>query len=451
MALDSKAISAKALSLDFGVREIADAVASGDLTPTDIAESVLARIDETEGKIQAFSQYDAADVRAQADALTAEAAAGKLRGPLHGVPVSIKEWFNVKGFPNLMRGADTYIDTQDATVVARLRDAGAIIVGKTHTPLNGSPPPTRNPWNLEHTAGGTSSGCGASVGARVVPISIGEQTSGSNLRPAAYCGVGGIKPSYGRLSRSGMWASGFSRDHPGLIGLNMADMALVMSVLTGYDPGDESTNKFQPMPADLKMSEFAPPSIGVVRNFFPEKTQPVMQEAVEKSAATMSTAGATVKDVMLPPNYGLAWEAIPMIGAEAATRRAGEPAPTGSRAASRRAAELLPAPYYIQARRIRTWLNQEVKMLMATEGLDALLMACAPGPAPYSLASTGDATLLQCWSFLGVPAITVNGGLSPEGLPLGLQMVAPQGEDYALMRVGAWSESALGLLPAPSF
>ena len=445
------AIQSKALSLDFGVREIATAVASGELTPTDVAESVLARIDETEDKILAFSQYDPDLVRTEAAVLTAEAAAGKLRGPLHGVPVSIKEWFNVKGFPNWMRGPDTHVDTEDATVVRRLREAGAIIVGKTHTPLDGSPPPTRNPWNLEHTAGGTSSGCGASVGARVVPISIGEQTSGSNLRPAAYCGVSGIKPSYGRLSRAGMYASGYSRDHPGLIGLNMADMALVMSALTGYDPGDESTNKFQPMAADLKMGEFTPPSIGVVRNFFPEKTQPVMQEAIEKSAATMALAGATVKDVMLPADYGLAWTAISMIGAEAATRRAGDPPANDARAASRRAAELLPATYYIQARRIRTWLNQEIKALMQSQGLDALLMACAPGAAPVGLQSTGDATLLQCWSFLGVPAITVNGGLSPEGLPLGLQMVAPQGEDYELMRVGAWSESTLGLLPAPAF
>jgi aspartyl-tRNA(Asn)/glutamyl-tRNA(Gln) amidotransferase subunit A len=445
------AVQSKALSLEFGVREIADAVASGELTPTDVAESVLARIDETEEKIHAFSQYDAADVRAQAATLTEEAAAGRLRGPLHGVPVSIKEWFNVKGFRNLMRGADTYVDTDDATVVARLRDAGAIIVGKTHTPLNGSPPPTRNPWALEHTAGGTSSGCGASVGARVVPISIGEQTAGSNLRPAAYCGVSGIKPSYGRLSRAGMYASGYSRDHPGLIGLNMEDMALVMSALSGYDPGDQSTKQYAPLPADLKMAEYVPPSIGVVRNFFPEKTQPVMQEAIEKSAATMASAGATVKDVMLPADYDLAWTAISAIGAEAATRRAGEAPVNDARAASRRAAELLPATYYIQARRIRTWLNQEIKALMQSQGLDALLMACAPGAAPLGLQSTGEATLLQCWSFLGVPAITVNGGMSPEGLPLGLQMVAPLGEDYELMRVGAWSESTLGQLPTPSF
>ncbi len=443
------AVQSKALSLDFGVREIADAVASGELTPTDVAESVLARIDVTEDKIHAFSQLDPDDVRAQAAVLTEEAAAGKLRGPLHGVPVTIKEWFNVKGMPNLMKGDDAPIEPEDATVVARLRDAGAIIVGKTHTPVNGKMPPTRNPWNLEHTAGGTSSGCGASVGARVVPISIGEQTSGSNLRPAAYCGVSGLKPSYGRLSRSGMWASGFSRDHPGLIGLNMADMALVMSAITGYDPSDETTNKFQPMSAELSMGGFAPPSIGIVRNFFPEKTQPEMQDAIEKSAATMASAGATVKDIMLPADYDLAWTAISMIGAEAATRLAGQPPATTGRAATRRAAELLPATYYIQARRIRTWLNQEIEALMAAEGIDALLMACAPGAAPRGLESTGDATLLQCWSFLGVPAITVNGGLSPEGLPLGLQMVAPQGQDYHLMQVGAWSESTLGLLPAP--
>jgi aspartyl-tRNA(Asn)/glutamyl-tRNA(Gln) amidotransferase subunit A len=429
---------------DMKVREIAQGVASGAFTPEDVLEATLARIAEVDDRVQAWTIIDTEGARAQAAALTAEAAAGKLRGPLHGVPFAIKDEFHIAGMPTLMRGDNPPPEPADATCVARLREAGAIIVGKTTMPVNGVMPPTRNPWNLEHTAGGTSSGSGAAVGARMVPFAIGEQTAGSNLRPAAYNGVSGLKPTYGRVSRFGCYPFAWSRDHVGLIGLDMHDIALVLSVLAGPDPLDPSAYNETAPPPTLDMASFGKPRIGVVKNFFPERTGAIMQGAVDSGAERLASAGAGVVDVMLPKEYGLTWAAAAMIGAEGAAMHAGTPS-TGRPA--QRATELIPATYYIQARRIRTWLTELVSVMYGD--VDALLMAVAPTPAPKGLTSTGDASLLACWSYLGFPTITVNASLSDENLPLGLQLVGAPKTDYDLMRLGAWCEDILGLLPAP--
>lgn len=425
------------------VRELAAGVAKGDFTPSDILEASLARIMEYEDRVQAWTVVDWDGARAQALALDAEAAAGKLRGPLHGVPVAIKDEFHVAGFATAMKGPDAPIEPADATVVARLRAAGAIIVGKTTMPVDGVMPPTRNPFNLEHTAGGTSSGSGAAVGARMVPFAIGEQTAGSNLRPAAFNGVGGLKPTYGRISRFGCVPFAWSRDHVGLMGLDMADIALVLSCVAGPDPLDPSALPDLPPPADLNMKDYGVPRIGVVKNFFPERTGASMQGAVEDAAKQFAEAGATVVEVMLPKEYELAWHGANAISAEGAAMHAGTPPSRPGQ----RASELLPATYYIQARRIRTWLTSLVTAMYAD--VDALLMAVAPEPAPKGLSSTGDASLLSPWSYLGFPAITVNNGITAENLPLGIQLVGAPKTDYELLRLGAWCEGVLGLLPAP--
>lgn len=438
------------------VREMAGAIAQGDLTPAELVEALLSRIDALDPRVQAWSLLDAEDVRAQAAALTAEAAGGKLRGPLHGIPVGIKDEFHVRGMPTGMRGGDgpIPIEPEDATAVARLRAAGAIIMGKTHMPIGGKMPPTRNPWNLEHTAGGTSSGSGAAVGARMAPVALGEQTAGSNLRPAAYNGVSGLKPTYGRISRFGCYPFSWSHDHVGIIGLNMEDIALVLSVIAGPDPRDTRTLQEPAPPADLRLDDVRPPRIGVVRNFYPERTEPVMQEAIEQAAGRFREAGAEVRDVLLPQEFGLTWLAHRLIGAAEGSTLYAEQAgkqsdlgPAGGRN-DRRLSSLVPATYYLQAQRVRRLLHGKLSALFA--GVDALLMAVAPGAAPKGLESTGDASLLVPWSFVGFPAISVPGGLSPEGLPLGLQLVAAPKVDYRLLQIGGWCEQVLGLLPAPA-
>jgi aspartyl-tRNA(Asn)/glutamyl-tRNA(Gln) amidotransferase subunit A len=431
------------------ILDIQQMVACGSASPGDILDSYLARLDGVEDAVHAWSYLDIAGARAVAAQLSVEASQGRLRGPMHGVPVGVKDEFHVEGMPTYFADPAGSPQPEDATCVRLLREAGAIILGKTHMPIEGRMPPTRNPWNLAHTAGGTSSGSGAAVGARMAPIALGEQTAGSNLRPAAYCGVAGMKPTFGRISRFGCYQFSYSHDHAGLIGLSLADLALVLSVVAGPDPRDR-TSLNEPIPAPaLEMTGMRPPRIGVVRNFFPQRTQPLMQEAIDQAAGKLREAGADICDVLLPDDFGLIWMVHRIVGSsEQANFHSRRYAQPGAQQTSRnRVAEAIPATYYLQAQRIRHMLWKSVQREFSD--LDAWLVAAAPGPAPEGLSSTGDASLLVPWSCLGYPAITLNGGLSPQGMPLGLQFVARPLADYDLLRTGAWCEQALGRLPAP--
>lgn len=430
--------------------EIAASVATGRATPTEIVEAYIERVQAVEDMVHAWSHLDIEGARATAAELTNEAAAGKLRGPLHGVPFGIKDEFHVAGMPTYFADPEGRPQPVDATPIAKLREAGAIILGKTHMPIDGKTPPTRNPWNLNYTAGGTSSGSGAGVAARMVPIALGEQTHGSNLRPAAYCGLAALKPTFGRISRFGCYQFSWSHDHVGLIGLTMEDIALALSVIAGPDPLDPTTLKELTPPADLGLGSVRPPCVGVVRNFFPERTQPVMQDAIDRAAAKMREGGATVTDVLLPEDFGAIWPVHHVVGgAEASTFHARKDFESGTgRVALRdRVTSVLPASYYLQAQRIRGLLWQKTQRMF--ESVDALLMGAAPAAAPEGLATTGDGSLLVPWSCLGYPAITLNGGLSPQGLPLGLQMVGVPLAEHSLLQTGAWCEQVLGRLPAP--
>jgi aspartyl-tRNA(Asn)/glutamyl-tRNA(Gln) amidotransferase subunit A len=433
-----------------GVIECAAAIARGELSPMDVLEATLERIVAIDGSVRAWSYLDIDGARAEAKRLTGLAVDKEFLGPLHGVPVGIKDEFHVRGMPTGMRDQTPAIaEEHDSAVVARLREAGAIILGKTFMPIGRELPPTRNPWNLEHTAGGTSSGSGAAVGARMVPFAVGEQTMGSNLRPAAYCGVAAIKPTYGRISRFGCMPFAWSLDHVGLIGLSFADLALVLSVVAGPDMRDPTTLPDPPPPADLALKDFPPPRIGVVRNFFPDRYEKIMLDEVETAAGRLAGAGASVGEVLLPSEFEFTWSADRVVSAaEGATAHAHHHDERDFSGSAGRSGALIPATYYLEARRFRSWLQTLLHEQVFTR-YDAILMATTPGPAPRA-SSTGNANLLVPWSFLGLPAINVPSGFSPAGLPLGLQLVSDRREDYRLLRVGAWCEGVLGRLPAPT-
>jgi aspartyl-tRNA(Asn)/glutamyl-tRNA(Gln) amidotransferase subunit A len=445
------------------VQDAARLIGAGDLSPMTYLEACLDRIAAVDPRVRAWSYLDIQEARAQAEVLAAEARTGRLRGPLHGIPTGVKEEFAVRNMPdtsepNLPPGPAS---AQDATAVARLRAAGAIVLGKLFMPGRSGNPPTRNPWNLEHTAGGTSSGSGAAVGSRMVPFTLGEQTFGSNLRPAAFCGVSGLKPTFGRVSRAGMWAFSYSQDHPGVIGLNMADIALVLSVISGHDPLDPTSLPLSAPSPQLSKDQLRPPRIGLVRNFFPERTQPAMQATVDTAAGRLAAAGAVVKDVQLPDEFGLVWHTHQLVlRAEGAAINAARNARAiaageehsfaAGRLGANRLGELIPSAYYLQGQRLRRRLIRSTSDFFQSQDLDVLLTAIAPGPAPRGLDSTGDPVLLAPWSHLGFPAICVQSGQrSPEGLPLGLQFAAVPRADHNLLGWGAWMERVLGYLPAP--
>jgi aspartyl-tRNA(Asn)/glutamyl-tRNA(Gln) amidotransferase subunit A len=430
-----------------GVREIAAAVARGETTPNEQLDAVLARIEATEDQLQAWSCLDVDFARRQADALTAEAKAGKLRGPLHGVPVAVKDEFHIAGMPTLFRPGNAAPESFDSTIVTRLKEAGALIIGKTTMPVGGKNPPTRNPWNLAHTPGGSSSGSGAVVGARIVPLAVAEQTGGSCLRPAAFCGVSAVKPTYGRISRYGCYPFSWSKDTPGFIGLDLLDQAIALNAVCGYDPKDPTTLMLPAPDADLQLAGVRPPRIGIVRSWYPERQDDYMNDAIEASGARLRDAGATVTDHLLPDDFDLIVHAMRLNDAEReiiyATEHGDEPH-TGSAISG---AEFVPATYFLHARRVRNWLIQRLSAVF--NNYDGLIMATAPGHAPEGVDSNGDPALLQPWTFLGFPEVNLNAGLSPAGLPLGIQLVGAPQLDYELMQTGAWCEQVLGLLPPP--
>lgn len=447
--------------VELSATETAAAVARGDVSPVDLADALLAQIERLDSKMQAWSAIDPADVRAQAKALAEEAAAGNLRGPLHGVPIAAKEQFAVKGFGTRENAALPAgpPSPDDSTAVERLRAAGAIVMGKLYMVGSLGMPPTRNPWNLEHTPGGSSSGSGAAVAARMVPIALGEQTAGSNIRPASFCGVAALKPTYGVIPRYGMFAMAWSHDHAAMIARTVADLALSLSVMAGYDPRDPTSRSGAPPLATLDMESLAPPRIGLVTTSFPERTTPEMQAAVEAAAKRFAAAGAEIVKLPLPPEFELTWQAHTIVGgAEGVTINARKDA---AKAASpdaaframpmrhrREVSSLIPATYYLQSQRIRRWLHESFKGLFTN--VDMLLTGAAPGEAPRDLTQGGDPVLQVPSSFLGYPSTTVNAGLSANGLPLGVQFMGAPLTDYRLLQHTAWCESVLGRLPAPA-
>src|SRR2546426_5468390 len=218
-----------------GVREAAAAIRAGALSPVELVDACLARIRALDGGLKAWAHVDERGARATAREREAEAREGRLRGPLHGVPVGVKDIFDVAGLPTT-GGARPFAHTRpsvDATAGTRPRAAGAIVLGKTVTTefAYRDPAPTRNPWNLAHTPGGSSSGSAAAVAARMVPLALGSQTVGSVLRPAAYCGVVGFKPTHGLVPTAGVIPLAWSLDHVGVFTREVADAAAAFAVL----------------------------------------------------------------------------------------------------------------------------------------------------------------------------------------------------------------------------
>lgn len=449
---------------EIGVADAAEAIAEGSLSPVDLLRHYLQRIDALDGELQAWSYKDVESALIEAQALADEAQQGRLRGPLHGIPVGIKEQFALKGAPTRTDWKDpnSPIATEDAAVVERLRAAGAIVLGKLFM-VGSHTPPTRNPWNLEHTPGGSSSGSGAAVGARLIPAAMSEQTGGSGIRPAAYCGVAGLKATFGRISCYGMHPLSWTHDYACIIGYSIPDVARVFSAIAGFDPRDPgSVNMPAPGPIDYSR----PPRIGLVRNFYPELQQDETNEMLERAADTLRQGGATVDDVNLPDDFELAWSSALLISlAEGATINAGTGDPTrppeispqkkARKVVSRFArmpshlGEFVPATYYLHALRVRRHLRDELAPLFAT--YDGIMMATAPGGAPMGLQSSGDQSLLLPWSNLGHPAVSIPGGLSAEGMPLGIQLVGGLLEEERLLGAAGWSERVIGRLPVPEF
>lgn len=439
-------IVAKPATIDLTTSEMAAAIAGKKLSPVTVVEDALARIDRLDPVLRAWVHVDRDGARATAKVMEAEAKVGKLRGPLHGVPVGIKDVLHAADMPTVANSRTTDPDARypDSPVVAALRRAGAIILGKCATVEfagAGIEPETRNPWNTDHTPGGSSSGSGAAVGARMVPITIGTQTGGSTLRPAAYCGVAGFKPSYGALSRQGIYPLAWSLDHPGIIARSAADLDLVYRAIAKQQPA--------PIPSDKTWR------IGLIRPFFMERSDEPTVNAVERAATLFAEAGASVSDANLPEMFKKAQPAVHrlILSVESSTfhaaRLAKHPDTISAKTRSTiQAYSLVPAVYYLQAQRIRRVLRNELVKLF--DLFDVVIMPTTPAPPPAGIKSTGDASFLSPWSQVGFPSATIPCGVSPDNLPIGLQIVGPPDGEGAVLAAAAFGERLLGRLSLPA-
>jgi aspartyl-tRNA(Asn)/glutamyl-tRNA(Gln) amidotransferase subunit A len=432
------------------VAEASALIASGDLSVLDYNMAFIERTDELEPHLRAYAYLDRDGWIAEAAALDAEAKAGKLRGPLHGIPVGIKDQFFVKGMPCTIGrswGVDD-IPSEDATLVARLRDAGAIITGTTFMPDRNGDPPSRNPWNLAHTPGGSSSGSSAVVGARMLPVSIGESTGGSGIRPPSFCGIAAMKPTFGRISGKGMYVISWSLDHPTVIAQTMADIALVYNCIAGPDPLDE-TGRLEPLEPVSAELPTTPPRIGWIKNYFPDLCQPVMLQQMDEAVAKFRAAGADIVDIYLPEGWDAVWPVFKIVtGPERTTyhaRHTGDLIAKGVEVQPN-ADAFISASFYLEAQRVRRWLFDGVMPLF--DQVDFLLTPAAVEEPPLGH-GPGDNRMNSPWAVVGLPSLTFNIGLSPNGLPMGAQLAAPQLQEDAILKAGAWCESVMGRLGTP--
>ena len=283
-------------------------IKNGELTASDLAQALLEQIDRLEPSLLAWVTIDREAALSAAAQRDKEMAESGPKGPLHGIPVGLKDIFYTAGMKTTACSKiyAEFVPDFDATATVRLKDSGAIVMGKTVTTefATADPSPTRNPWDPAHTPGGSSSGSSVAVAARMVPAALGSQTGGSVCRPASYNGIVGLKPTYGRISRHGVIPVSWSLDTMGVLTRTVEDAALLLAAMAGQDHHDPGSSS-QPVPDYVASLDTAPesPRIGVVREFFQERCDQDVLSNVEDSIRKLREAGATIEEVHLPPSF----------------------------------------------------------------------------------------------------------------------------------------------------
>jgi aspartyl-tRNA(Asn)/glutamyl-tRNA(Gln) amidotransferase subunit A len=432
----------------------------GRLSPVDLLESCLERIDRLEERIRAWVFVDRDGARVEAKRLADELKRGQYRGPLHGIPIGIKDIFDVFDWPTAAgsRLWANSIARQDATVVRKLREAGAVFVGKTVTTQYASfdPPPTRNPWNPERTPGGSSSGSAAAVAAGMCLGATASQTGGSITRPASYCGVAGCKPSYGRVSCHGVVPLAHSMDHPGPIARCVRDLAILLQAIAGFDRCDPASGWL--LESDLLAAldrTNKPPTLGRLRGLFEERAAPETRRMMGDVEKALRERGCQVVDVALPAGFSevIARHRIVMAVEAAqfhAVRLRKHPEDYGPNITKLIEEGIAcPATEYAQTKEHQKRLRDEVWQSVGTHA-HVLLCPATTGPAPDA-ATTGDPAFNSPWSYTGLPVVSFPVGLSEEGLPLAIQLVGKNDLSEAnLFQAAAWCENVLaGRMPEP--
>jgi Asp-tRNA(Asn)/Glu-tRNA(Gln) amidotransferase A subunit family amidase len=420
-------------------------IARGAVTAQDYTRACLDRIAEVEPEVQAFAHLDSDHAMAQAKMLDERKAQGMPLGPLHGVPVAIKDIIDTSDFPTecgspFLSGRRPY---HDAHVVKRLREAGAVIIGKTVTTEFAyfHPGKTRNPHDTERTPGGSSSGSAAAVATGMVPLALGTQTNGSVIRPAAFCGVFGLKPSKGLISRYGVLPLSPTFDTVGPFARSLDDIALITSVIAGYDPGDPDTRPFAVANFRAVAVEKFPiePRIAFVRTPVWDRADAQAREAFERLADSLGDACMRID---LPERYAEAWDVHRTVMLSEMAYRLGRVVDRGGDAISDVLRKLVQEGRAIDAVAYQQALD-DAKAFANTlseylEDCNAILTPATTGVAPKGLSATGNPVFCTLWTLSGLPSLSLPLLTGEDDLPLGVQLVGGPHDDARLMRTANW-------------
>jgi len=422
--------------------EAAAEIARGTISAEDYTRACLDRVAAVESEVQAFAHLDPDHALAQARALDRHKASGGHIGPLHGVPVGIKDIFDTADYPTecgspMLAGRRP---DADAAVVRKLREAGAVIIGKTVTTEFAyfHPGKTRNPRDVTRTPGGSSSGSAAAVAAGMVPLAIGSQTNGSMIRPAAFCGVFGVKPSHGLISRAGALTLSRTLDHVGAFARSIEDLALILDGLVGHDPADPDSRPYASASFRASVAEPPPlpPSFAFVRTPMWDKADAEARSALEDFARKVGA-----REVDLPDNYRSAWGALRAIMAADMAYNLGAIVDKGGEI-SKQFRELIAegravtAVEYLAAVRDARRYAESLSAIFEPLS-DAIITLSARGVAPQGLGATGDPVFCTLWTLTGFPSLNLPLLANSEGLPIGVQLVGAPGRDERLLRTAS--------------
>lgn len=450
--------------LDLSLAELSRKIRAGEVSPVEATEACLQRIAATDNALGAYVVVLADEARAAARQAEAEIKVGDWKGPLHGVPVAIKDLYDMAGVPTTSSSkvrAD-WTPQADGATAAELRAAGAVLLGKTHThefAYGISTPTTRNPWDPERIPGGSSGGSGATVASCGAFMAMGTDTGGSIRIPAALCGTVGLKPTFGRVSRVGVTSLAWGLDHAGPLTRTVEDAAICLQALAGYDPRDPGSLD-EPLPdysAGLR-DGVKGLRVGVPTNYFFDHVEPEVEQAVRKAHEKLAELGAELVEVALPmPEQIMAVEfGICLPEASAYHREMLRARPQDYNDDVRvflEAGEMIPATTYIQALRVRNLLQQGFRKLYdSVDVIVAPTVAATAAKAGAQSVTWPDGTeepltsvyvrLSAPANVTGLPSLSVPCGFSSEGLPIGFQAIGRPLDEATVLRLGAAYEAA---------